>query len=53
MNQELQDQAIKHAAIVEYIINKNSHPLPRGVDFENAYEEMQDFLLYLWTKECV
>ena len=29
--------------ILEYLINKNSHPLPRGVDFEKFFDDIQDF----------
>ena len=36
--------------VLQYICNKNSHPLPRGVDFANLFDEIQDLENYLLTK---
>jgi len=34
-------------SIINYILNKNSHPLysgdKKGIDYKKAYEEMEDF----------
>lgn len=37
----------RHFTIINYILNKNSHPLPRGVDYENLFEDLQDYEHYL------
>lgn len=29
--------------IIEYLLNKNSHPLPRGIDYKQFYEDMEEF----------
>ena len=29
--------------IIEYLLNKNSRPMPDGVDFETFFDDMQDF----------
>lgn len=29
--------------IIEYLLNKNSHRLPRGVDYEKFFDDIQDF----------
>ena len=33
--------------ILRYLLNKNSHPLPRGVDYERFFDEIQELEHYL------
>lgn len=37
----------KFHSILNYLINKNSHPLPRGMDYHKLLDDMQDFEEYL------
>jgi len=37
----------KHYIIINYILNKNSHTLPRAVDLAKAYDDMQEYESYL------
>lgn len=41
----------KHYIILNYLINKNSHPLPRGFDHERFLDDMQDYEDYLASKQ--
>ena len=38
---------MKHYYIIEYLLNKNSHPIlsgeKRGVDYKQFFEDMEDF----------
>lgn len=34
---------LKHFYIINYLLNKNSEPLPRGVDYKQFFEDMEDF----------
>lgn len=36
-----------HFIIINYILNKNSHPLPRGIDHDKLLDDIQDFESYL------
>jgi hypothetical protein len=47
--QQMEDQRQRYYAILNYIINKNSHPMPRGVDYERLFDDIQDFEQYLLT----
>lgn len=40
-------ERIKHLAVLNYLLNKNSHPLPKGVDYEKMFDELQDYERYL------
>ena len=40
-------QKEKHFTILNYLINKNSHPLPRGMDYKGLLEDIEDFEKYL------
>lgn len=47
MSEMLYDQDKKHFTIINYILNKNSHPSPRGMDFEGLLRDMEDYENYL------
>lgn len=49
LEEELKFQTQKHYTIINYILNKNSHPLPRGMDYEKIVDEIQDYENYLAT----
>lgn len=38
-----QEVSRNYYIILNYIINKNSHPLPRGVDHDKLFDDIQDF----------
>jgi hypothetical protein len=42
-----QEVTNNHRVIIEYLLNKNSNPLPRGIDYERFYEDMEDFCSHL------
>lgn len=42
------DEAVReHYIILHYLLNKNSHPQPDGVDFAKLFDELQDYEEYL------
>ena len=45
--ESLEEQKMKHYYIIEYLLNKNSHPMfsgeKHGVDYKQFYEDMEDF----------
>lgn len=43
----VEEERRKTFTLLNYILNKNSHPLPRGVDYKKAYEDMQELEDYL------
>jgi hypothetical protein len=43
----LAQERLRTFHIIEYILNKHSHPLPRGVDYEEAFDEFQEFASHL------
>lgn len=43
----IQFERQKHATILNYLLNLHSHPLPRGLDYEKAYEAIEDYEHYL------
>lgn len=47
LDEALKMQAEKHYTILEYLLNKNSHPSPRCVDHEKLFEDLQDYEDYL------
>jgi len=32
---------------LNYLLNKNCHPLPRGLDYVKTFEEIEDYEHYL------
>lgn len=49
LDEMLESEKKKHFTIINYIINKNSHPLPRGMDYEGLLDDIQDYENYLLT----
>ena len=39
----VREERTKHYAIVNYILNKNSHPDNKGIDFEKAYRDFEEY----------
>jgi len=40
----------RHVIILNYLLNKNSHCLPEGLDYIKAFEEIEDYEHYLWSE---
>lgn len=34
----------KHYIIIQYLLNKNSHPFPQGRDDRKFFEDMEDYI---------
>jgi hypothetical protein len=47
MMRAIKDERLKHLAVLNYLLNMNSHTLPRGVDYEKAWDDIQDYEQYL------
>jgi len=43
----ISEERKKHFTILNYLLNKNSHPLPRGVDHKKLFDDLQEFETYL------
>ena len=44
----LQEQDLKHHAIIEYLLNKHSKSIKEGgLDYKKAFEEFEDYEEYL------
>ena len=41
-------ERLKHATILNYILNVNSHPMPRGMDYKKLIDDLQDYENYLF-----
>ena len=43
----LAEERLKHYTIINYILNKNSHPMPKGIMYTKAYDDLEDYERYL------
>ena len=43
----IRDERLKHLAVLSYLLNRNSYPLPKGIDYKKAYDDLQDYESYL------
>ena len=44
---QVDEEKYKMYLLLHYLLNKNSRPLPQGVDYEKFYDECQDLEQYL------
>ena len=47
MESARKEERLKHFTIINYLLNKNSHPMPRGIMYTKAYDDLQDYEQYL------
>lgn len=48
LDEAVREQKKKHHTILNYILNKNSHPLPRGIDHNKLWDDLQEYESYLF-----
>ncbi|OGG65131.1 hypothetical protein A2Z56_02470 [Candidatus Kaiserbacteria bacterium RIFCSPHIGHO2_12_45_16] len=43
VEEALREEKLKHYTLVNYILNKNSHPEGKGINFEKAYRDFEEY----------